>query len=171
MQSLLRRQVPGWVGLVGAAGMLVSVLMLSGCPGTLDPAVLAGSTGTGGSSSNCTGDNAGATIVTKNCAISGCHDSSGAVFAGDLDLTVDSTIGSRLVGVMAAQPTATNLAACMDETVPLLVAGSTPATGLLIDKINPNPPCGLAMPYPGLILLPAAQRTCLIEWATTLTSP
>ena len=93
MQSLLRSQVSGWVGFAGAAGALVSVLMLSGCPGTLDPTLFptasgstgrersgtgggnptGGSTGTGGTSSNCTGGNDGATIVMSQCAISGCH--------------------------------------------------------------------------------------------------
>jgi hypothetical protein len=183
MQSTLRSHVPGWVGFAGAAGALVSVLLLSGCPGTLDPALFqtgtggtggsnstGGTTGTGGSSSNCTGSLDGAALVASQCAYAGCHDSSSAQFSADLDLTVDSTISSRLVGVMAAQPAGSNQARCMDETEPLLVAGSNPATGLLVDKIKPNPPCGVRMPYSG-IALSTMQQTCLIQWATTLTSP
>ena len=191
MQSPLRSQGSGWVGVAGAAGMLVSVLILSGCPGTLDPTQFpvtsgaggsgsgtggsnstGGSTGTGGSSGTCTGNNDGAAIVAANCATSGCHDSSSAKFSGNLDLTINSTIGSRLVGVMAAQATATNGALCSSETEPYLNPQSNPATGLLIDKITmSHPPCGAFMPYLNPSLLPAAQQTCLIQWATTLTSP
>jgi len=187
MQSPLRSQVSGRVGFAGAAGALISILMLSGCPGTLDPALFqtgtggsgsgtggssstGGSTGTGGSSANCTGSNDGPTLVTNQCAYAGCHDTADAQFSANLDLTVDSTISSRLVGVMAAQPAGSNQAACMNETEPLLVAGSNPATGLLVDKIKPNPPCGVRMPFSG-IALSTMQQTCLIQWATTLTSP
>ena len=182
MQSPLRSQGSGWVGVAGAAGMLVSVLLLSGCPGTLDPSQFTtngtggsgtgGSTGTGGSSGNCTGGNDGVNIIASNCATSGCHDSAGAKFSASLDLTVNSTIGSRLVGVMAAQATATNGALCSSETEPYLNPQSNPATGLLIDKITmSHPPCGAFIPYLNPSLLPAAQQTCLIQWATTLTSP
>jgi hypothetical protein len=194
MQSLLRSQVSGWVGLA-AAGALASVLMLSGCPGTLDPSLFptsgaggnqgsgggnptGGSTGTGGNS-NCTGVNDGAAIVTANCATQFCHIP-GAVndgTAGGLDLTVDANIASRLVDVTTVG-TADNGSSCVGNTQPYLKGGSNPATGLLIDKIKSSPKCtansnccGQPMPYPGVTPLPAQQQTCLIEWATTLTSP
>ena len=191
MQSVFRGHVRGWVGLASAAGALISVLTLAGCPGTLDPALFptgsgasngtggsgtggsnptGGSTGTGGSSANCTGSNDGPTLIAGQCAYIGCHNASGAQFSANLDLTVDSTIGARLVGVMAAQPYGSNQASCMNETEPLLVAGSNPATGLFVDKIKPNPPCGARMPFTG-IALSTMQQTCLIQWATTLTSP
>jgi hypothetical protein len=169
--------------------------MLSGCPGTLDPSQFntgtggsgsgtggsgtggsnptGGSTGTGGSSGNCTGGNDGATIITVNCATSSCHipGPNNDGLSGGLDLTVDANIASRLVGVMSVG-TATNGSSCMSSTSPYLVPGSNPATGLLIDKISStHPPCGSFMPYASPSLLPAAQRTCLIQWATTLTSP
>ncbi len=168
----------------------MSALMLSGCPGTLDVNEFSmtgsggntatggtgggnptgGATGTGGTaSSNCTGGNDGATIVTMTCATQGCHDPTGAPFSGSLDLTVNSSIGSRLVGVMASQPTGTNMAACTSQTEPYLAA-TNPVTGLLIDKIKPTYPCGSRMPYAGLPLS-TTQQNCLIQWATTLTSP
>src|ERR1700733_6745673 len=112
MQSPLRSQGSGWVGLAGAAGALVSVLILSsGCPGTLDPSLFPGSgaggtTGAGGSGNptggsncpppaadpNCAGNNSGATVVTTSCATIGCHTPSSAKFAGSLDLTINSGI-------------------------------------------------------------------------------
>ena len=137
-----------------------------------------GSTGTGGTSSNCTGGNDGATVVMSQCAISGCHDSAGANTVGaGLDMTVNSSIAGRLVGVVSSGNTNAN-SVCGGNTTPYLDANSNPATGLVIDKIKSSPKCpantdccGLAMPYPGITPLPAQQQTCLIQWATTLTSP
>lgn len=201
MQSEIRSQVRGWVGFAGAAGALVSVLVLSGCPGTLDPALFqtgtggsngtggsgtggsnstGGTTGTGGSSSNCTGSLDGATLVTSQCATSGCHDATSASSSGaGLDLTVNSSIASRLVGVASSGNTAAG-SVCGGNSEAYLDGGSNPATGLLIQKIQSNPKCstgesppccGLPMPYPGIALLSPMQQTCLIQWATTLTSP
>jgi hypothetical protein len=162
--------------------------MLSGCPGTLDLTRFensgtggntgtggsnptGGATGTGGTASNCTGNNDGATIIAMNCAVSGCHDTAGAPFSASLDLTVNATIGSRLVGVMAAAPTATNQAVCTSEQEPYLIAQPGPAMGLLIDKVKPTRPCGAQMPADSAFLLTPTQQSCLIQWATTLTSP
>lgn len=190
MQSPLRSQGLGWVGVAGAAGMLVSVLILSGCPGTLDPTQFmtgtggsgsgtggsnptGGSTGTGGSSGNCTGGNDGVNLIMTNCATTSCHIPGplNAGSSGGLDMTVDANIGSRLVGVMSVGTT-DNGSKCMGNSTPYLDPGSNPATGLLIDKIQQkNPPCGDQMPYAAPFPLTATQQTCLIQWATTLTSP
>jgi len=196
MQSPLRSQVSGWIGIGGAASALVTILMLSGCPGTLDPALFptsgaggsnatggsnptGGSTGTGGTApGNCTGGNDGATLVMGQCAISGCHDTTSANTAGaGLDLTVNSSIASRLIGVVSSGDSSAG-STCGGNTNPYLNANSNPATGLLIDKIKSSPKCtansaccGTPMPYPGISLLSSTQQTCLIQWATTLTSP
>jgi hypothetical protein len=184
MRSAVPNEVLRRIGFVGAAGGLVSVLMLAGCPGTLDLSQFqsgsggssatggsGGATGTGGAAANCTGGNDGATIVMGQCAVSGCHDSSGAQFSAGLDLTVNATIGSRLVGVPAAQPTAFNMASCTSEQEPLLIAGPGQAMGLLVDKIGPNFPCGGRMPLDSVAPLSTTQQNCVIQWATTLTSP
>ena len=166
MQPVVHRYTSRRFGFIGIVGLLASVFTESGCPGTLDPAVLkmatgeggspgtggtpgagggigtGGSTGTGGS--NCTGSNDGATIIVSTCAVSGCHDSSGASFSGGLNLTVDSTIGSRLVGAMAG--TAAEGSLCTGQG-PYLAAGSNPATGLLIDKLGTASPCGNQRPF------------------------
>jgi hypothetical protein len=158
-----------------------------GCPGSLDPALLAGGTGTGGTSGgggtsgvNCTGDLDGASLVTKNCAVSGCHTTADAPALGaNLDLTVDATIGSRLVGVVSAATSNNGAApACVNFSEALLNAGTSPATGLLVQKIQTNPTCsgsntppccGSSMPF-GLLPLSTAQQQCIIQWATTLTT-
>jgi hypothetical protein len=123
-----------------------------------------GNTGTGGTSGNCAAE--GASVIMSTCAMPGCHDPTSASFSGGLDLTVDSTIGSRLVGVM---PGTAAQSACTGDG-PYLVAGSNPATGLLIDKLQTAPPCGSRMPL-GELALTDQEQSCLTQWATTLTSP
>jgi len=175
MPRAMHRHLPPSVRPFGGASFVL-LLALSGCPGMLDPDVLkmatgaggntgsGGNTGTGGTSSNCAAE--GASVIMSTCATIGCHDPTGATFSGGLDLTVDSTIGSRLVGVM---PGTAASSACTGDG-PYLVAGSNPATGLLIDKLQTVPPCGNQMPL-GQLTLKAQEQSCLIQWATTLTSP
>lgn len=162
---------------VGTMGWLSAATALSGCPGELDPSLTGqgtgtggsmgtgGGTGTGGSNASCTGDNDGAKIVMTKCASSACHVPGGV--NGGLDLTVDSNIKSRLVGVKSP---GTNGSSCGTNQTPYLNANSSPATGLLIDKVKSPPPCGFQMPFGG-DPLSAAQQDCLVQWATTLTSP
>jgi hypothetical protein len=183
------RRASGWLGLLGV--LAISLCSL-GCPGTLDPSLLGlldggGSGATGGSSAKggkgatggasatggsggaagggCT--NGGADLVTNSCVSIGCHDSL-TVEAG-LDLTPNSSVGSRLIGVKS---TGASASACGGFATPYLVAGSNPATGLLINKIslsNGNAGlCGDAMPYPGVTLLSANQQTCIEQWAEGL---
>jgi hypothetical protein len=139
-----------------------------------------GSNGSGGSSSSCTGSLDPTNIIMTQCATVSCHDSADANTSGaGLDLTVNSSIGSRLVGVTSPGNTVAG-SQCAGNTEPYLKSGSNPATGLLIQKIqsspkcsmNESPPCcGSSMPYPGVVFLTSQQQTCLIQWATTLTSP
>src|SRR5579862_1297428 len=138
MQRAALRFVPGWFGFGGAAGALILVLALSGCPGTLDPTLAKEASGGGGSSggtggtnatggtggtvpSECTGGNEGSMIVTANCAYFGCHASGpgSADSSGGLDLTIDANVGARLVG----QPAGTAAEASMCTGMgPYLVA-------------------------------------------------
>ncbi|HXJ20201.1 MAG TPA: hypothetical protein VMT03_08210 [Polyangia bacterium] len=103
----------------------------------------------------------------NTCALSACHGSSNAVLNAGLVLTLDSSIGSRLIGVTSS---GTGASLCGSNTEPYLVANSNPAMGLLIDKIGTSVPCGVPMPELGTALT-AAQRQCVIDWATTLTAP
>jgi hypothetical protein len=99
------------------------------------------------------------------CAISGCHSTSSASLLGaGLDLTVNSSIGSRLVGVMSAGK---GNSMCKGSTEPYLVAKTNPAMGLFVDKLNPSPPCGVQMPQVGGPLT-SDQQNCIIQWATGL---
>lgn len=170
-RSLDRRAL----GKLGLLGVLVTSLGAMGCPGTLDPSLLGSGPGTGGSSGtggtggpDCTGAMDGATLVAGSCASLGCHDTADApISAAGLDLTVNATIGARLVGVVSPGNTAAG-SACGGSTY--LQKGSNPAAGLFIDKIKGTQSCGLGMPFPGgsSFLLPPAQQACIEQWAEGL---
>jgi hypothetical protein len=162
---------PRWIAVLrgGAALTLAAAsLALYGCPGSIDPALMGtGGTGnTGGGSGVC---DAPTMVLQSTDQLKGCgSDASchGATLKeSGLDLVSPGVIG-RLLGKM---PDPTTSLSCMSSTMPYLMAGSNPAQGLIIDKLNSTPSCGLTMPYP-LGNLPAAQRTCLMEWATAVTT-
>ncbi len=177
-----------WSLLVVAAGWCLAAGALSGCPGSLDPSIMeppqtgsggttgggsGGSTGSGGSMNvDCSGSNAGDQIIMSTCAAV-CHNAGAdAVVGGSLDLTVDSSIKSRLVGMMSAGGPSSM---CGGNKTAYLNANSNPATGLLIDKINLNPVCpqnseccGTQMPQGAS--LTATQFECIRQWATGLTT-
>jgi hypothetical protein len=180
MPRIFDRRAPGWLGLLG---VLATSLGALGCPGTLDPALLGSTSGAGGSGATGGSGGTGGAItcdvtaiftqtVGVGCATSGCHDTADApTSAAGLDLTLNATIGSRLVGVVSpGDATAGSL--CGGDTTPYLKPMSNPAAGLLIDKITlPNNSaglCGDAMPYPGVTRLTAAQQTCVEQWAEGL---
>jgi hypothetical protein len=178
MPRTLRRRSVSWGALAGAAGALLAATALSGCPGELDPAIMmqhgtggtSGGTGgtsggTGGSSADCSGSNAGDQVIASTCATSGCHNNSAPLNAG-LDLTNDSGLAGRLVGVKSSGGL---ISQCGGNTTPYLNKSSNPATGLLIDKIKSNPPCGVQMPE-GQTPLSATVVQCIVQWATTLTT-
>jgi hypothetical protein len=105
------------------------------------------------------------TIFSRSCTV--CHDSTG-LYAG-LNLTSNGLAG-RLLGVAPAGGGTVSPSVCTGMSKIYLVQGSKPAQGLLIDKIGPNPGCGVRMPYS----LPPLNNTdiaCIQSWATTVTSP
>ena len=105
-------------------------------------------------------------VFAASCAIAGCHAPNSAGGAG-LDLASAGVVG-RLLG----QGPSTNTAAgalCTSAGKPYLVAGSNPATGLLMDKMDAaKVTCGTTMSVLGQ--LTAAQLTCLSAWATGVTT-
>jgi hypothetical protein len=147
-----------------AAALLLAIaaFAVSGCPGELDPDLLnaAGTGGTGGPQI-CNG---AAFMKGAKCSMAGCHYMTSP--ASGLDLYSDGVI-QRLLG---RPPDPVASMACGQHTTPLLVSGSNPATGLLLDKLKDPSPCGLAMPYPGIELLPAADIACIQDWATAVTT-
>jgi hypothetical protein len=147
-----------------AAALLLTVASLgvSGCPGELDPDLLnaRGTGGTGGTQV-CNG---AAFMKGAACSRAGCHFMTDP--ASGFDLYSDGVI-QRLLG---RPPDPATSLSCAQNTTPLLVSGSNPATGLLLDKLKKPAPCGTAMPYPGLEPLPAADIACIQEWATAVTT-
>jgi hypothetical protein len=178
MPRILDRRASGWLGLLSVVATSLGAM---GCPGTLDPALLSNGTGTGGTSGG-GGTGGGVTCdvtsiftqTTTGCATAFCHNTADAPVSGaGLDLTLDATIGSRLVGVSSPGDMAAG-SVCATVTTPYLNPLSNPATGLLIDKITlPSGSAGLcpggtAMPYPGVKRLSATQITCVEQWAEGL---
>jgi hypothetical protein len=147
-----------WLGLTSVA--------LAGCAGDLDPRLRSGGgAGTGGGQS-C---DAPATVFSAppngKCTLSGCHDAT--YKQGGLDLTNDAGLAGRLLGVASS---GMNGSACGGNTTPYLVAGSSPAAGLLLDKMfAASVPCGTKMPSLGT--LTQQDTDCIKSWALGLTSP
>ena len=184
MPSECHRSVLRPLALIGAVGALLLAAPFGGCAGSLDPSQFPGGGGnsTGGTSgggtggaSNCTGGSSGDQIITNSCVNNQCHNpQEDSTLGAGLDLTINSTIASRLVDVVSPGDTA-GQSVCGGNPEPYLKGGSNPATGLLIDKIQTNPTCpnnanccGVEMPQIGNALS-ASQVQCVIEWATTLT--
>lgn len=151
---------------VGTLAVAV-VAGLAGCAGELDPSLLpngnpAGQAGTGGGVAPC---DAPKMVFATSCAITGCHAANTAGGAG-LDLG-SAGVAGRLLG--QGPSTNTPAGAVCTSAAPYLVAGSNPATGLLMDKMDAaKVTCGSTMSVLGQ--LSASQLTCLSAWATALTT-
>jgi len=103
-------------------------------------------------------------VLAAKCSYPGvCHDSR-PLTPGGLDLMTAPF--DRLVGAL---PSGENSSQCAGTTTPYLVAGSNPATGLLLDKLTPARPCGETMPT--LDTLTPTELACIQSWATGLTAP
>ncbi len=161
MSSIFARPSRRFAVIGAVAG--VALAGLAGCAGEIDPSLLASQTGGGGGTMVC---NAPQMVFATNCALSSCHAATSIGGAG-LDL-VSAGVVARLVG----QGPSTNVAAgalCGGAGKPYLVAGSNPATGLLLDKIDSNKvTCGSAMSL--LSGITSSQVACLTAWATAVTT-
>jgi hypothetical protein len=137
---------------------------LAGCAGDLDPSLIPGAGGGGGSAIMVC--DAPKMVFTASCGLPGCHAANSTGGAG-LDLASAGVV-ARLLG----QGPSTNTAAgalCSDAGKPYLVAGSNPATGLLIDKVDASKvTCGSPMSVLGQ--LNSSQITCLSAWAAGVTT-
>lgn len=137
--------------------------VLSGCAGGLDPTLFpptggAGAPGTGGTMV-C---DAPAMVLSPKCGVSGCHSSSSP--QSGLDLASTGLV-ARLVD---HTPSATLSLNCGASTKPYLVSQSNPPSGLLLDKLGAQPPCGVQMPLGGV--LNSTDRACVDSWALAVTT-
>ena len=146
---------------------------LAGCAGNLDPSLVPGAGGSGNSLGQGAAGGTGPTVCdaptmvfAASCGLPGCH-AANSVGGGGLDL-VSAGVVARLLG----QGPSTNVAAgasCASAGKPYLVAGSNPATGLLMDKMDAGKvTCGSVMSQLGQ--LTSSQLTCLSAWATAVTT-
>jgi hypothetical protein len=95
-----------------------------------------------------------------------CHDAAGT--AANFEMA-SADWQTHLVGVFP-KGGGTLASMCTGVNMPYLVAGSQPATGLFLEKLTPQKPCGVQMPnLPPL--LNATELACVQSWANALTKP
>jgi hypothetical protein len=149
-----------------AARLLFVVAGLAACAGEIDPSLIPGALGQGGSGGGAPPCDAPQMVFAPRCAVAGCHAAGTASGAG-LDLA-----SAGLVGRLLGQGPSTNTTAgamCASAGKPYLVAGSNPATGLLMDKMDAEKvTCGSTMALLGQ--LNSSQIACLSAWATAVTT-
>ena len=149
-----------------AARLSLVFVGLAACAGEIDPSLIPNNPMGQGGSGGAAPCDAPTMVFAASCAVPGCHAPNSAGGAA-LDLGSAGVVG-RLLG----QGPSTNVAAgalCGDVGKPYLVAGSNPATGLLMDKIDAaKVTCGSSMALLGQ--LTSAQITCLSAWATGVTT-
>jgi hypothetical protein len=157
IRFLLSAGSTGAAGGGGAAGA-------TGAAGTGGAAGASGAAGTGGGTGPC---NALPIFATHNCTVAmACHDANGA--AAGFAMTA-SGWEKTLVGRLPKAGGAAGLgSACLAAGTPYLVAGSNPARGLFLEKLN-KPPCGQQMPLLPPDLTPA-ELDCVQRWANGLTA-
>jgi hypothetical protein len=138
-----------------------------GSSGTAGAGGSSGTAGTGGGTGPC---NALPIFGVHSCAAAmACHDAAGSAAGFNM-----SPPGweKNLVGKFPKAGGAQGLgSACLGAGMPYLVAGSSPATGLFLDKLKAaKPVCGAQMPLipPNLS---AQELDCVQRWANGLTKP
>jgi hypothetical protein len=136
------------------------------CPGSLDMTGAGGTMGTGGTGGACVPSGAApcdafAMFSGQRCSALGCH---GAGLPNGIDMQSPG-LSARLLGKMSTSAT------CAPSGKPYLVPNSNPATGLLIDKLHPSPPCGSIMPFADIGgVLTSEEMACIMDWSTAVTS-
>jgi hypothetical protein len=129
-----------------------------------------GTAGTGGGTGPC---DAMPIFAVHSCAAAmACHDANGAAASFNMKTTGWEKM---LVGVQPGTNSLKNApglgSVCAQSGMPYLVAGSSPARGLFLDKLmSARPACGAQMPLipPNLS---ATELDCVQRWANGLTKP
>jgi hypothetical protein len=142
-------------------GTALGVLLLTGCPGTLDDKqrflVDGGSAGRGSNDAAPPGEpDAGlgpcgdvvARIFDPSCGGTGCHGGTGA--QQNLDL-VSPGVAARVVGVSGV--------GCAS----ILADPANPESSLIYQKLSPTPPCGSPMPL-ARPALSDEDAACVLAW-------
>lgn len=153
-----------------ALGLGSALLLLGACAGEIDNAddilaALDGGVATDGGAGGDAGvpgevacpslgiTNAYDELVQPSCAIAGCHG--GGTMQGGLSLEGD-------LGMLVDQPA--NTPACAPR---LLIDSSTIGQSLILELLDPSPPCSSPMPFPtgGLS---QDEMDCIRAWAESL---
>ena len=144
---------------VFVVGTALGVLLLTGCPGTLDDKErFMVDAGSAGRASNDAAAPSGAglgscgDVVTRifvpSCGGTGCHGATGP--QNDLDL-VSPGVAARVVGVSGI--------GCASP----LADPANPEASLIYQKLSPTPPCGSPMPL-ARPALSEEDAACVLAW-------
>jgi hypothetical protein len=106
-------------------------------------------------------------FAMHSCAYPGaCHDANGT--SANFNMATPGW-EKNLVGKMPKGGGSSGFAsACAQVGMPYLIAGSQPARGLFLEKLQPKPPCGSEMPVL-TTYLSADELACVQTWANGLT--
>ncbi len=155
---------------LGVLVILVSLSSPTGAAGATGGTTgTAGSTGTAGTTGGTGPCNALPIFATHQCTVmNACHDSKGTAAGFDMQTTGWE---NKLVGETPTKNAggAGFMSQCLNVGMPYLVAGSSPARGLFLEKLMPNPPCGSQMPALGSTLS-SDEMSCVQRWANGLVS-
>jgi hypothetical protein len=124
--------------------------------------------GGGGDDAGVTGNGCSApAIFSKHGCTSFCHTPATAPSVGGLDMVAPGW-ERNLVG-SGPPDTAPGTNLCKSKGLNYLNK-TQPATGLLLDKLRPNPPCGMQMPVSpdAFGLLSASELACVQTWANNV---
>jgi hypothetical protein len=144
----------------GAAGM-------SG--GTAGMTGTAGASGTAGAVGGTGPCNALPIFAMHQCSYpNACHDAKGTAAGFDM---ASANWQNKLIGISPKAGGGNGFTSqCLAAGMPYLVAGSSPARGLFLEKLKATPICGSQMPaLPPL--LTAQELDCVQRWANGLTKP
>jgi hypothetical protein len=152
-----------------ALAAVVASVGLTGCPGSLDPSLTG--TGTGGSGGGGTSGvcDAPMMLFQSTDLQAGCGSNAACHGATAKESGLDLVSAGVVARLLDKAPDPAMSVSCSASTMPYLISNTSPAQGLMIDKLNGTPSCGAPMPYP-LGNLASAQRTCLMQWATAVTT-
>ncbi|HEY2902633.1 MAG TPA: hypothetical protein VGL59_18755 [Polyangia bacterium] len=162
----------------GAFALLATAVLLVDCQGTpIDP--IRSRVGTGGAMNNggTGGDNSGgsggaswegcamaAQVFSEHACTTICHVAAAAPAFAGFDMTT-SGWEKRLVG--AASPATAPSSSMCKGMGRIYLNRTLPATGLFLDKVKPNPPCGVQMPQ-ALAPLSSSEVDCIQRWANNV---
>src|SRR5215813_13652133 len=113
--------------------LAVAGVGLTGCPGSLDPSLTGGTGGTGGTSGVC---DAPMMLFQSTDLQMGCGSNSACHGATAKESGLDLVSAGVVARLLDKAPDPASSVSCSASTMPYLISNTSPAQGLMIDKLN-----------------------------------